>query len=197
MSEFKNSIPDTVNDFQFSDIFKLEEIQQKFSVLKKGGRVMDVGSSPGSWSLYIIDRLAGGGSVTGVDLNPPDGKLLARKNYHFILGDFTTDPVMGQIAEVGPFDAVVSDAAPSTTGNRTLDTARSADIARQVLLICEKCLAPGGSCVLKIFQGGEEKDILSRMRSRFSSARAFKPKASRSESMETYFVGLGFNAKLI
>jgi 23S rRNA (uridine2552-2'-O)-methyltransferase len=178
-------------------VFKLQEIQEKLAPLRPGNRVLDLGASPGSWSIYIIDRLAGGGSVTGVDLNPPDGKLLARKNYHFILGDFTTDPVVRQITEAGPFDSVVSDAAPSTTGNRTLDTARSADIARQVLLICEKCLATGGSCVLKIFQGGEEKDILSRMRSRFSSARAFKPKASRSESMETYFVGLGFNAKSV
>jgi 23S rRNA (uridine2552-2'-O)-methyltransferase len=178
-------------------VFKLQEIQEKLGPLRPGNRVLDLGASPGSWSLYIADRLAGAGSVTGVDLNPPDGKLLARKNYHFILGDFTTDLVMRQITEAGPFDAIVSDAAPSTTGNRTLDTARSADIARQVLLICEKCLASGGSCVLKIFQGGEEKDILSRMRSMFSSARAFKPKASRSESMETYFVGLGFSHKLI
>jgi 23S rRNA (uridine2552-2'-O)-methyltransferase len=87
---------------------------------------------------------------------------------------------------------VVSDAAPSTTGNRTLDTARSADIARQVLVICGRSLATGGSCVLKIFQGGEEKDILNAMRSQFTSSRAFKPKASRSDSMETYFIGLGF-----
>jgi 23S rRNA (uridine2552-2'-O)-methyltransferase len=173
-------------------VFKLQEIQEKLGPLRPGTRVLDLGASPGSWSIFILERLAGAGGVTGVDLNPPDGKLLARRNYHFLLGDFTTDPVMRQIEEAGPFDAVVSDAAPSTTGNRTMDTARSADIARQVLLICERCLAQGGSCVLKIFQGGEEKEILSRMRSLFASARAFKPKASRSESMETYFVGLGF-----
>jgi 23S rRNA (uridine2552-2'-O)-methyltransferase len=173
-------------------VFKLQEIQEKLGPLRPGSRVLDLGASPGSWSLFIIERLSGGGSVTGVDLNPPDGKLLARKNYRFLLGDFTTEPVMRQIAEAGPFDVVVSDAAPSTSGNRMSDTARSADIARQVLLICQRCLTPGGNCVLKIFQGGEEKEILFRMRSLFASARAFKPKASRSESMETYFVGLGF-----
>jgi 23S rRNA (uridine2552-2'-O)-methyltransferase len=173
-------------------VFKLQEIQEKLGPLRPGSRVLDLGASPGSWSIFIIERLAGGGSVTGVDLNPPDGKLLARKNYRFLLGDFTTDPVMQQIAEAGPFDAVVSDAAPSTTGNRTMDTARSANIARQVLLICRKCLVPGGNCVLKIFQGGEEQEILVQMRGLFATARAFKPKASRSESMETYFVGLGF-----
>ena len=173
-------------------VFKLQEIQEKHRPLRPGYRVLDLGASPGSWSLFILDFLAGAGSVTGVDLNMPDEKLLARKNYRFFQGDFFTDGVLKQIIEIGPFDAVVSDAAPSTSGTRTLDTVRSADIARQVLAICGTCLAPGGSCVLKIFQGGEEKDILAQMRSRFGAARAFKPKASRSDSMETYFIGLDF-----
>lgn len=173
-------------------IFKLQEIQQKHAPVKPAARVLDLGASPGSWSLYLLDMLAGGGSVTGVDLNEPDGKLLARKNYRFLLGDFTTGEVEQRIREAGPYDVVVSDAAPSTTGNRTMDTARSAEIARHVIAICESCLVPGGNCVLKIFQGGEERDILAGMRHQFSSARAFKPKASRSDSMETYFIGLGF-----
>jgi 23S rRNA (uridine2552-2'-O)-methyltransferase len=173
-------------------VFKLQEIQEKYRPVGPGNRVLDLGASPGSWSLFILDLLAGAGRVIGVDLNPPDGKLLSRKGYRFMQGDFTTADLVRRIAGEGPFDVVVSDAAPSTTGNRTLDTARSAEIARNVLDICEKCLAQGGNCVLKIFQGGEEKEILDRMRGRFASARAFKPKASRSESMETYFLGLGF-----
>jgi 23S rRNA (uridine2552-2'-O)-methyltransferase len=173
-------------------VFKLQEMQEKYRPLRPGSRVLDLGASPGSWSLFILDMLAGAGSVTGVDLNLPDGKLLSRKNYRFLQGDFIDEALVQRIVESGPFDVVVSDAAPSTTGNRTLDTARSTEIARQVLAICERCLAPGGNCVLKIFQGGEEKEILNRMRGCFASARAFKPKASRSDSMETYFLGLGF-----
>ena len=153
--------------------------------------MLDLGASPGSWSLFILDFLAGAGSVTGVDLNQPDDKLLARKNYKFFQGDFSSQEIVRMIVAAGPYDAVVSDAAPSTTGNRTLDTARSAEIARNVLDICGTTLAPGGNCVLKIFQGGEEKEILARIRSMFNTARAFKPKASRSDSMETYFIGLG------
>lgn len=172
-------------------VFKLQEIQEKHHLLRPGNRILDLGASPGSWSLFILDFLAGAGSVTGVDLNQPDEKLLARKNYRFYQGDFSTADVVAKIVASGPYDAVVSDAAPSTTGNRTLDTARSADIARQVLALCEKSLAPGGNCVLKIFQGGEEKEILARLRSLFGVARAFKPKASRSDSMETYFMGFG------
>jgi len=173
-------------------VFKLQEIQQKHGPVKPAGRVLDLGASPGSWSMYLLDMLAGGGSVTGVDLNEPDGKLIARKNYRFLLGDFTSEEVEKRIREAGPFDVIVSDAAPSTTGNRTLDTARSAEIAGKVIEICERCLVPGGNCVLKIFQGGEEREVLARMRRLFTAAKAFKPRASRSDSMETYFIGLGF-----
>jgi 23S rRNA (uridine2552-2'-O)-methyltransferase len=176
-------------------VFKLQEIQERHHPLRRGARVLDVGASPGSWSLYILDMLAGSGSVTGVDLNPPDPKLLARRDYRFIEGDFFEPAVVAAIAAAGPYDAIVSDAAPQTTGNRGMDTARSAAIARKVLSLCATCLAPGGSCVLKIFQGGEERDVLAAMRSAFAQARALKPKASRSESMETYFLGLGFGAK--
>lgn len=171
-------------------VFKLQEIQERHHPLRPGARVLDMGASPGSWSLWILDMMAGAGSVTGVDLNLPDPKLLARKGYRFFQGDFTAPEILERIKAAGPFDAVVSDAAPSTTGNRSLDTARSAEIARQVLAICRLCLVPGGSCVLKIFQGGEEREILAAMRAMFDAARALKPKASRSESMETYFVGL-------
>lgn len=173
-------------------VFKLQEIQEKHGILKPGGRVLDLGASPGSWSLFILDTFGGNGRVTGIDLKAPDQRLLSRRNFHFIQGDFTTDEVTARIMEAAPFDSVVSDAAPSTTGSRTLDTARSLEIARQVLGICQKALAPGGNCLLKIFQGGEEKEILDRMRGMFRVSRAFKPKASRSESMETYYIGLGF-----
>jgi 23S rRNA (uridine2552-2'-O)-methyltransferase len=173
-------------------VYKLKEIQEKHGPVKPGMRVLDLGASPGSWSLYLLDMLSGGGSITGVDLNDPDAKLLARKNYRFLLGDFTSAGVVKLIRDAGPFDAVVSDAAPSTTGSRTMDTARSAEIARSVLAICESCLVSGGNCLLKIFQGGEERDVLAQMRVQFQSVKAFKPKASRPDSMETYFVGLGF-----
>jgi 23S rRNA (uridine2552-2'-O)-methyltransferase len=175
-------------------VFKLQEIQEKHRVLKPGNRVLDLGASPGSWSLFILDLLAGNGSVTGVDLKTPDQRLTSRRNFRFIQGDFTQETVVGRILEGAPYDCIVSDAAPSTTGNRTLDTARSLGIARQVMVTCEKALAPGGNCLLKIFQGGEEKEILDRMRDLFAVSRAFKPKASRSNSMETYYIGIDFRA---
>lgn len=181
--------------FPARSVFKLREIQEKYRLVRPGNAVLDLGASPGSWSLYILDLLAGGGSVTGVDLKAPDRKLLSRRGFRFIQGDFTSGETLAAILAFRPFDVVVSDAAPSTTGNRTMDTQRSLDLARQVLSIAEKALKPGGSLALKIFQGGEEKEILDWMRGRFASARAFKPKASRRDSMETYFVGTGFAAR--
>jgi 23S rRNA (uridine2552-2'-O)-methyltransferase len=176
-------------------VFKLQEIQEKYRLIRPGNAVLDLGASPGSWSLYILDLLAGGGSVTAADLNSPDRKLLSRRGFRFIQGDFTSAEILEAILASAPYDVVVSDAAPSTTGNRTMDTARSLDLARQVLAIAEKALKPGGNLTLKIFQGGEEKEILDWMRGRFAAARAFKPKASRRDSMETYFVGTGFTAR--
>ncbi len=173
-------------------VFKLKEIQERHHPIHPPARVLDLGASPGSWSLYVLELLKGGGGVTGVDLNPPSAKLSSHRRYRFIQGDFTDPTVLSQIQSLGPFDVVLSDAAPSTTGTRTLDTVRSLEIARQVISICELMLDPHGSCVLKIFQGGEEREVLDRMKVLFATARAFKPKASRSESMETYFVGLDF-----
>ena len=173
-------------------VFKLQEIQQKHAPIRPGSRVLDLGASPGSWSLFILDLLAGSGSVAGVDLNPPDPRLRGRRHYEFLQADFGSEEAARWIQAHGPYDVVVSDAAPSTTGNRTRDTARSAEIVRQVFSICEACLVPGGSCVVKIFQGGEEKELRELMRGMFTQARAFKPRASRSDSMETYFIGRGF-----
>ena len=176
-------------------VFKLQEIQQKHGPIRPGNRVLDLGASPGSWSLFILDLLGGSGSVAGIDRNPPDPRLLARPRYAFLQADFATEEAGRWIREHGPYDVVVSDAAPSTTGNRMRDTAQSAEIVRQVFSICQACLVPGGSCVVKIFQGGEERDLLDLMRGLFTQARAFKPRASRSDSMETYFIGRGFKAQ--
>jgi 23S rRNA (uridine2552-2'-O)-methyltransferase len=173
-------------------VYKLQEMQEKFRLIQRGNSVLDLGSSPGSWSLYILDLLGGSGKITGVDLNPPDQSLASRKGFRFIQGDFFLPEIVARFAETGPYDIVVSDAAPSTSGNRTSDTARSLELARQVLRICRGVLAAGGNMAVKIFQGGEEREVLDDMKRLFKTARAFKPKASRSDSMEIYFVGCGF-----
>ncbi len=171
-------------------VWKLAEMQERFTLVRPGNRVLDLGCSPGSWSLGVLEILAGRGSVLGVDLAEPDPKLSPRAGFAFLRGNFTSAEIRAQIAALGPFDVVLSDAAPSTSGNRIRDTARSQEIGAAVLAIADECLRPGGNLALKLFPGGEEGELLGAMRRRFSEARVVKPKASRSDSMEIYLLGL-------
>jgi len=171
-------------------VWKLQEMQERFRLLGAGPRVLDLGCSPGSWSLAVLELLGTRAALTGVDLDEPDEKLRSRPGFTFISGDFTDPAVLASIVARGPFDVVLSDAAPSTTGNRISDTARSLELCRAVVSVAAACLRPGGNLALKVFQGGSEREVLESLRAMFTTARAFKPKASRSESMEVYFVGL-------
>ncbi len=171
-------------------VWKLQEMQERFRLLDAGHRVLDLGCSPGSWSLLVLELLGGKARLTGVDLDEPDTKLLSRPGFSFIRGDFTDPAVLADITARGPFDVVLSDAAPSTSGNRIRDTERSLELGRTVLAAASACLRHGGNLALKIFQGGGERELLAFLRAGFESTRAFKPKSSRSESMEIYYIAL-------
>lgn len=172
-------------------VYKLEEINEKFHVLPAKARVLDIGAAPGSWSLWVLKRLAGKGFVAAVDLqalgmDPPYA------NFRFFRGDLYAPELRSELVSLGPFDLVLSDAAPATSGNRIVDQGASEAIVEAVIDYAFECLAPGGAFVAKIFQGGAEKPMLERLRTRFAQARGFKPKACRPESFETYLVGSGF-----
>lgn len=107
-------------------------------------------------------------------------------------GDFYEPDVLQSIASHGPYNVLLSDAAPATTGNRSLDTTRSAAIAEHALYLCGTMLCEGGHLVVKIFQGGEEQNLLKEFRRQFRTGRLFKPKACRAESFETYLIGLDY-----
>ncbi|HUZ18327.1 MAG TPA: RlmE family RNA methyltransferase [Spirochaetia bacterium] len=171
-------------------VYKLEEIQNKLHILHQGDRVLDIGAAPGSWTLYAAKKVSPGGSVIAVDLSPLSLTNLP-KNCEFLQGDAFGGVIHERILPRAPFDVVVSDAAPATTGNRTVDTGRSYQIAESVLDLSAELLRVGGNLVVKLFQGGDEREILERLRSEYSTARALKPKASRTASFETYCIGLG------
>lgn len=172
-------------------VYKLEEIQQKFGVLKRGGRVLDVGSSPGSWSLYTLKFLKGSGFVCGVDLTAPTVNPFP-PNAFFFQGDIFDAKTEVTLAGHGPYDTILSDAAPLTTGNRTVDTGRSYNLCDRVLTLAESpLLRHQGNLVIKIFQGGDEKILGDRMRGLFTTVKALRPQAVRKESFETYYIGLG------
>jgi len=178
-------------------VYKLAEIDEKFHLLKAGGRFLDIGAAPGSWSLWVLRRLAGKGFLAAVDLQPlgPElGQAAAIGNFRFIRGDLYAEEVRSELINLGPYDAVFSDAAPATTGSRIVDQGASESIVESVLAWSYDCLAPGGAIVAKIFQGGAERELMNGMRERFAAVRGFKPKACRAESFETYLVATGFGA---
>ncbi len=172
-------------------VYKLMELDEKFRIFKPGLRVLDIGAAPGSWSLWALKRLKGTGFLSAVDLSPL-GMTPPYDNFFFVQGDLYADATKAALREKGPYDLVMSDAAPATSGNRSLDTDRSEAIVEAVIAYAEEFLVPGGSLVAKLFVGGGERELLDRIKTRFREARGFKPKACRSESFETYLVGLGF-----
>ncbi|MDP3178244.1 MAG: RlmE family RNA methyltransferase [Spirochaetaceae bacterium] len=172
-------------------VYKLQEIDKKFSLVKTGTRILDIGAAPGSWSLWTLKKLSGTGFLAAVDLQDL-AFAEPRPNFYFIKGDLYDAAVRSALLSRGPYGLVMSDAAPATTGNRFVDQSQSEAIVEAVVSYAEESLSRGGSLIAKIFQGGAEAAILKRLRSRFGAARGFKPEACRSESFEIYLVATGF-----
>jgi len=185
-------------------VYKLKEMDEKFGLIKKGStgqKILDLGAAPGSWSLYILKKFNNEKSnkndqqkfLLAVDLNDLS-KEIDINNFSqlkFIKGDFTSSAVKNEIINNGPYNLIISDAAPATSGNRSLDTLRSLDLSENALTFSDAALITGGNLVIKVFQGGETEKLLKKMRTLFQTAKAFKPAACRTGSFETYFLGLG------
>jgi len=171
-------------------VYKLEEIQKQHKIIRKGNSVLDVGAAPGSWTLYVQRTiLRDTGRIVAVDLNPLNIDPVPF-NVKSLTGDAFSPEIKGQLIAEGPYDAIISDAAPMTTGNRSVDTARSEYLAEQVYALAMEHLKEHGNLVIKIFQGGGEQELLQQMRKTFVKAKGFKPKASRSDSFELFLIGL-------
>ena len=172
-------------------VYKLEEIQQQFTLIKPGDTVLDVGAAPGSWTLFTNNvLLKGKGTIIAVDLNPLNINPIPHTVTSYV-GDAFSKEIKPKLIEHGPYDAIISDAAPMTTGNRGVDTARSEYLAEQVILLASEHLKRGGNLAVKLFQGGGEQELMKTMRSLFTRAKIVKPKACRDDSFEVYLVGVG------
>ena len=171
-------------------VYKLQEIDQKFGMIKKNYKVLDLGAAPGSWTTFLLRTMEGSGKVVSCDLNPLS-KSVKGDNLVFIQGDLQQKEIVDKIKAEGPFDLVVCDAAPLTTGNRVVDTARSTGLVKMAIWYAQTMLKTGGNFAVKIFQNGDQQALLKAMREVFTSAKGFKPVACRSESFETYLIGLG------
>lgn len=171
-------------------VYKLEEMDKKYRLIRQGDRLLDLGCYPGSWSQYGIKRVGPRGDVVGMDLKKPD--RLSAPNFRFIKADiFTVDPEW-VLTEVGPRDAVISDLAPKTTGISVADTSRSLELAKEALKIALAVLKKRGHFLCKVFEGEELKSYRDALSGYFSQVRSFKPSASRKSSREIYLLGLKF-----
>jgi 23S rRNA (uridine2552-2'-O)-methyltransferase len=174
--------------FRSRAAFKLIELDEKFSLLRPGLRIVDLGAAPGGWSQIAVRQ--GAGKIIGLDLLPIEPLPGAT----FLQGDFLDDAMPDRlIAELGGrADLVLSDMAPNTTGHGATDHIRIIALAELALDFAMKILAPGGAFVAKVFQGGSEKQMLAPMKRAFTTVRHAKPAASRKESSELYVVATGF-----
>jgi 23S rRNA (uridine2552-2'-O)-methyltransferase len=168
--------------------FKLLELDDRFHVIRRDARILDLGATPGGWTQVAIRR--GAGVVVGVDLLPMDPVPGAT----FILGDFNDPDMPERLSTVlgGKADLVLSDMAPNTTGHTATDHLRIMALAELAAAFACDVLAPGGTFVAKVFQGGSERAMLEALKRDFASVRHAKPPASRKESSELYVVAMGF-----
>ena len=171
--------------------FKLTEIDDRFHLLRKGARVVDLGCAPGGWVQIALAR--GAGAVVGVDLLPvePLGAAILFEM------DFTDPDCGGKLMAAlgGAPDLVLSDMAPNTVGHRQTDHLRIVGLVEAAVDFAVEVLKPGGAFVTKAFQGGETAGLLKTLHAHFDVVKHVKPKASRAESSELYLVATGFKGR--
>jgi 23S rRNA (uridine2552-2'-O)-methyltransferase len=171
-------------------VFKLEEIDERFHILKSGYKILDLGAAPGSWSQYASQKVGPQGRVLGIDIQPIK---LTLPNSVFITADMrqlNLDQVMTENGIAPPFDVVLSDMAPKTTGIRITDATRSLELCELALATAERFLRPRGSFVAKLFHSEEFDKFRNDLRARFGRVEVLRPKSTRKESKEIFFIGL-------
>lgn len=168
-------------------IFKLEEIDRRVKLLEPGMRVLDLGASPGSWMLYASQRVGQAGKVLAVDLKPIE--VPTPPNVEAIVGD-ALSLENEALAKYAPYDVVLSDMAPNTTGNRLGDQTRSFELFMRALAVAEALGRPGSAFVGKIFMGEDFANARKAVKAAYAEDRAIKPEGTRSSSYELFLIGL-------
>lgn len=173
-------------------VYKLMEIHDKFHLFKKGNKILDLGCAPGSWSQYASSLIGDNGLLIGIDykeikVNPG--------NAVFIKGNFLKEHKKDKLKEYAPFDGIICDMAPDTSGDKLIDCYASSNLAEDALHFSFDFLKKGGFFIAKIFQGGNEKGIMNEVNIAFKTAKWFKPKSSRKNSIELFIIGINFLEK--
>jgi 23S rRNA (uridine2552-2'-O)-methyltransferase len=172
-------------------VFKLEQIDAKERLLRRGMLCVDLGAAPGGWSQYVTETLDSAVRIVAVDLLPMD----ALPSVEFVQGDFREPETLQRLQEkLGDrrADLVMSDMAPNISGNRAVDQPRSMYLAELAFDVCGEVLAEGGDFVCKLFQGEGSDAFVAAVKARFSRVRVTKPDASRAGSREVYLVARNY-----
>ncbi|MBR7792001.1 RlmE family RNA methyltransferase [Undibacterium sp. FT147W] len=202
----QNWVHDHINDpyvklaqkegYRARAVYKLKEIDEAEKLIRSGQVVVDLGATPGSWSQYVRNKLAGkdGGGINGeifaLDLLPMEPIA----DVQFIQGDFREDDVLDQLESrlVGrKVDLVLSDMAPNLSGNSTVDAARVEYIIELAVAFAKAHLKPGGSLLVKCFHGPSYNNIVNIFKDEFKVVINKKPKASKDKSSEIFLLGKG------
>ncbi len=177
-------------NFAARSVFKLEEIDQRFKLLRSGQTILDLGAAPGSWSQYASKKIGAKGRVLGIDLKVIDVKL---PNAVFLQADLRDLNLVDVFRDHGfepPFDLVISDMAPNTTGIRMTDQARSYELCDLALDSAVKFLKKDGHFVCKLFHSDDFVPLRDRIKTLFKRFEAVRPDSTRKISKEIFLVGL-------
>jgi 23S rRNA (uridine2552-2'-O)-methyltransferase len=174
--------------FPARSVFKLEEIDRRTRLFRGGMRVLDLGASPGSWLLYASQRIGPSGKILAADIEPL--AIALPKNAAFVTGDIfgLDEAALGRCA---PYDVVLSDLAPKTTGSRVTDQTRSFELFMRALRLAVTLGARGGAFVGKIFMSDDLPIARSELSRHYASERLIRPEGTRAVSMEIFAVASG------
>jgi 23S rRNA (uridine2552-2'-O)-methyltransferase len=173
-------------------VYKLDDIDKRFHLIKQGSQILDLGCWPGSWLQYASTKAGPEARLIGIDLDAVEVALPS--NVETIVGDVTKLKLARLLERYGRFDLVLSDMAPNTTGNKDYDISTSEDLFMAALEIATAVLRIGGHFCAKVFQGGRFPQLLRETELRFQEMRAFRPEHTRKQSREQYIIGRGLRA---
>ncbi len=179
-------------NFLARSIYKLEEVDQKYKILKKNDFVIDLGYHPGSWIQYTSQKIGDQGLVVGCDIRDINKALLPIKNVRVFQKDVLTIENLEELGVSEQFDVVLSDMAPNTTGIKSVDQDRSLILVEMVFSLLPKFLKPNGNMVVKVFDSHQAQVFLKDQKKLFNEFNFLKPKSTRSISKEFFVIGKGF-----
>lgn len=176
--------------FRSRAVYKLQELDQKYRIIRPGMTVVDLGAAPGAWAQYAVSAVGRKGSVVALDILPMDPV----EGVEFLQGDFRDEQILAQLVnKVGSeeIDLVMSDMAPNISGMQAIDQPRAMNLVELVVDFAGQILRPGGGMLTKVFQGEGFDGLLRDLRPGYEKVITRKPKASRARSREMYLLATG------